>query len=295
MKALKENGFTILELLLAVSMTSAIMIVVTGQILMLQNTYMEDLGRIKVQSNLTSASDIISMNIRQAGENLPGSFPALIAINGDPDNEDSIKIRRNLVPEVLILCSDVLSGQSVLQVSDNSLGEQQCLNSQVQHPYNVFKNFRLNHDNEISLYIHNRVTKEGEFIKYNSENDDSGNYKISLAEPLKNDYPALGTTIYILEEFLFEVDPVEQKLSLTINEDSNFDKKTVAFSINSMNISLVTKDGVSLIELNKDSAYRWKDIRNVVITISGEEIIKNKTISSSITSNFFPRNILSKD
>ncbi len=288
----KEKGFTLLELLVAVAMTSAVMAIATGQVIMLRKTYLEDVGRIKVQSNLTAASDIMGMNLRQAGENLPGSFPALHVTNGEDGEQDVLKIRRNLLPEVLTLCSDAYAGQNALYVSDDTVGEPQCLKSQVTYLYNTFENFRTSKGGTVSIYIYNIVEKRGEFVTYSSANSDD-KYELTIS-PLENDYPAMGTSIYMLEEFSFQVDTDDKVLTLTINEDPNFTEQSVAFSINALQVAIYLKDGTALTEFNETSG-SWKKIRNVVLTLGAEEKVGKKTIVSSLESNFFPRNILSRD
>src|SRR5690606_49337 len=92
-----EGGFTLLEVLVSMSLTGILMAMVIGSVLLFQGGYATDVVRTRVNSNLRSAMDILSMNIRQAGENLQASFPAVIVEDGEGGAPDVLRVRRSLI------------------------------------------------------------------------------------------------------------------------------------------------------------------------------------------------------
>jgi prepilin-type N-terminal cleavage/methylation domain-containing protein len=286
------RGFTLLELLVAMSLTTVVMTVVVGQVFMLQRTYMDELGRIRINSNLSSSNDIISMNIRQAGENLSESFPALKVANGASGAPDTLTLRRNLAPEVLTLCDATFIGRTALEVSDAALGESECMPSNVSQLYNVFEAFRTDAGGSKEVFIYNRIAEQGEFITYSAGESVTGEFVLTVS-PLEADYPALTTNIYLLEEYEFSVDTLNKTLNLVVDGDSDT-SQTVAFSITDFQVEIELADTSRIYELNESSTQDWKDIRQVWIRLTGEEEIRNRTLSASTTTRYFPRNILSR-
>jgi hypothetical protein len=52
-------------------------------------------------------------------------------------------------------------------------------------------------------------------------------------------------------------------------------------------------DATNWVTFNASSAKEWKDIRQIQISLSGQNSYKGHTMSSTITSKYFPRNVLS--
>lgn len=285
-------GFTLMELLVSMTVSSVAMAMVVSGALSFRNVYFTDITRIRINGNLRSAMDIISMNVRQAGENLLSTFPAVILTDATGPNSDILSLRRALVPEVLTLCSDASAGSTTLNISNSGLANAECVPANVAPLYTVFNNLRAADSNHVlRVYIYDKNQKLGEFINFTSGDSSSGQYILSTS-PLSYAYTRLNTSIYVIEEYQFQFDTVNKQLVLY--QDGYTDEpKPVAFDITDFQVLIEMEDNSSWVALSPSSARDWKDIHQIQILLTGEGSYKGHTMTSTITSKFFPRNVLS--
>ncbi len=280
-----------MELLVAMFLTAIFMSLAMANIFTIRQAYLEDIVRLRVNSNLRSSMDIISMNVRQAGENLEGSFPSLLLYDSAEDG-DTLVLRRNLLSDVLTLCQDVSEGDTRVFVSIAGASEPECIASNVLSAHQEFANFRNASDDTVRIFLYNRVDKTGEFVDFEGEGDIGGTDYYLDVSSIPDDYVAETTSIYMLEEFMFEVEKGEETLFLYVDRD--FDEpQAVAFSVTEFQVSLQMQDGSTLTSLEEDSAAEWQDLQKVVLTLTGRGTWKEKVVESSLTSSYFPRNVLS--
>jgi len=290
-KVLKnDRGFTLMELLVASSLGALIMGLVTTNILVSNNVYFEDVIRTSINSNLRAGMDIMSTNIRQAGENLQPSFPAVEVIDGTGDDPDTLILRRNRQSEVLSVCNDISAGNTTADVSDDSRPNSVC---QMANANRLFANFeaqRVNEGGSTRVFLYNQVTNTGEFVEF-SGTDLSTNIKMIITGPSAS-YPAISSSIYLVEEFRFSLDPVTETLELYIDGDLST-PAPVAFDTNQLLIEITMQDGTVLNTFDAGAGHLWKDIEQIQVTLGGEVSRRDRTMSSSITAEYFPRNVLS--
>jgi len=289
-----EHGFTIMEALVSLALTSVIMTLTVGHVFMLHDGYHNDMIRTQINGNLRSGLDMMSMNIRQAGENLQSSFPAVVLENGASGAPDVLKLRRNRILEVLALCQDVSTGATSLPVSRNDNSVSQCVNANVLSSYNAFEAVRTEDGGISRIFIFDLTTREGEFLDYTEESSFGNVYSLSTSA-VTADYSALNTAIYVLEEYLFEVDTANNFLTLEFEGNAAV-QNTVAFDVTDFQVLLTMDDDVQVSELLVgDATYDWKNIKLVQVTLSGERERKGTTYSTSLSAKYFPRNVLSYD
>jgi prepilin-type N-terminal cleavage/methylation domain-containing protein len=287
-----ESGFTLVELITALGLSSIIMAMVVSASLSVRNTFSNDMVRTRVNSNLRSAMDIMAMNIRQTGENLLSYFPAMVLNNGSSSGtSDTLILRRALIPEVLTLCTAASAGSTGLYVSSAGLTDSECVATNVAPTYSVFQGIRLEEGGSIRVYIYDSATKAGEFLTYTSESNSSGQYMLQTSSTSRA-YGRLTTAIYFIEEYEFTLNTADKTLVLRENQDST-KLKPVAFDITDFQVTFRTEDNVQLTTLTPLSSDDWKDIQEVEIAISGVGTWKGHTMSSTLTGRYFPRNILS--
>lgn len=287
-----EEGFTLTEVLVATGLTSIVMTAVIGHVLIIRQGYFEDIIRTRINSNLRSAMDIISMNIRQAGENLQTGFPAVVLENGTDPESDTLTLRRAIFSEVLTLCQSATAGDTTLDVSEATVGTPDCTASNIVNVHQVFENYRASgEDQEVRAYVFNRISGVGEFVDYVGGGISGGEYYLDVSE-LQNDYPASTSYAYLIEEYRFARDELEDTLTLVIDGQTD-EVQTVAFSVSEMQFTIELGDGTSTDTLNFASAYTWRDILQISVTLEGEEQRKDRLLSASLTSEYFPRNVLS--
>ena len=287
-----EGGFTLIELLTALGLSSLIMGMIISASLSVRNTFSTDMVRTRINSNLRSAMDILAMNVRQTGENLPSDFPAMILRNTTGTNgSDTLVLRRALIPEVLTLCVNASASSTGLYISASGLSNSGCVAANVAPLYQVYRNIRLDEGGSMRVYIYNSSANVGEFLTYSGDSTPSGQYLLSTTSTSRA-YPRLTTAIYFIEEFEFTLDSAEQKLILRENQDQN-KRKPVAFDITNFQVTFLTEDNQRITSLIESSANDWKDIKEVEISLSGFGRWKNTTMNSTLTGRYFPRNILS--
>jgi prepilin-type N-terminal cleavage/methylation domain-containing protein len=286
-----DRGFTIVELLVASALSSLIMMMTIGHVLIIRNGYFDDVVRTQINSNLRSAMDILSMNIRQAGENLQASFPAVQITDGADGLPDTLILRRNLVQEVLTVCTAIHAGDTTLHVSSSSVTNPECLAANVGTLHSVFENYRTSNNNSVRAYIFNRITGHGEFVDYTGGGASGGEYYINVSA-LSAAYDALTTNIYLIEEYNFSQNSSENTLDLVINGKDD-ESQTVAFSVTDFQAYAKMSDGTELTSFDFSSSKNWRDISQVHVTLSGEERTKDRVMKSSIQAEYFPRNVLS--
>lgn len=290
-----QGGFTLMEALVAMTLLSLCMSMVISHVMMMQREYYRDMMRTRVNSNLRSALDIMAMNIRQAGESLPSGFPAIELIDGDADNvPDILVLRRNRAAEVLTLCQAVSSGATQVKVSLSDLSNSACVNANVQVSHASFEDVRTEDGGTSSVFLYDTSSESGEFLDYSGGGYSGNQYYLDI-EATSQAFSAFTTSIYLLEEFQFQLDPDEEIFQLIINEDDE-SILSVAFDVTDFRAQLEMSDGAVLTTLAPDNEdYDWKEIRKVQLTLTGESSYKGKPFETSLTAEYFPRNVLSYD
>lgn len=287
-----ERGFTLLEVLVAMGLSSIIFAMLGQTLVSHSDHYLEDIARTKIQQNLRGALDIISTNIRQAGESLDQSFPAVVLQGGSMGNPDTLTLRRNLLSGNLLLCQPVLAGTDRLYVTDVSSGESECIPANVVGGISRFVNFRTSRAEPVPLYIYNRVSEVGEFVEYTGEGVVSGDSYLEIND-LDNDYPQGSTSIYILEEFRFNLFSMNNTLELNLDGETA-SPQDVAYEIADFQVEFDMNDGSTVHSFGASDILNWKDIQTVRVAITGEDNWKNRTFTRTVTGEYFPRNVISR-
>ncbi len=283
-------GFTLLELLVAMSLTSLLMAIVISAVLQLRNHYFTDIKRTQVNGNLRSAMDIMSMNVRQAGENLLAAFPAVLLTNGSSGASDTLRLRRSPMTEVLTLCGDTASGSTQLFVSSASLSNTECVPANVAPVFTIFTGQVESSEGTPRVFIYDKSVKAGEFVDYEGNGTDNGQYFLTLGSTTRA-YTQLNTSIYLIEEYQFTQNAVSNRLELTVNQDGS--ARPVAFDVTDFQVQFTLQDGAVVDAFDQMSTTDWKDVHQIQLTLSGRSEFRGQEIASTISSNYFPRNVLS--
>ncbi|MCB0338856.1 MAG: prepilin-type N-terminal cleavage/methylation domain-containing protein [Bdellovibrionales bacterium] len=288
-----ERGFSLMEVLISSGISSVVMAMIISSVMVVRDGFYTDVVRTRINSNLRSSTDIIAMNIRQAGENLQRTFPAILVTDEAIDGATTLTLRRNLVPEILTLCTAASSGTQSLYVSSSSNSNSACIASNVEPLYDVFDELRVDNGNSLRIFIYDRSAQVGEFLNFTTGGQSGGEYYL-FTNSISRDYPALQTSIYAIEEYSFELDSENETLQLFIDGDIT-SPQAVAFSISDFSVELTMDDGNTLTSFSETDEKNWKEIRNIKISLAGNEAYKGETISNSMTAEYFPRNVLSYD
>jgi type IV pilus assembly protein PilW len=291
------DGFSLVELLVGLTVTSVIASAVLAVTLASRRTLDKDQQRNQVNQDLRLGLDLLGIDIRQAGERLPADFPAVEIIDGTGGAADTLIIRRNLLDEVLPLCEDVTSGTTTHEVRIAHAGGsmQGCDpvpdNNGDSWPDNLeeWRALRLARGGSVKAYIFNPVGHWGEFFIYDADGstteyihkDDTGNWL--------NSYGASQQCrVYVIQERRYELNG--DVLQLTIDDDSGTTQRLL-HGVTDFQIQAVMSDGSVADALGV--ADEWSDLAALNVVLAAESEESGAPMEREASARFFPRNVLS--
>jgi len=286
-----EQGFTIMELMV----TSFLGLIVTGLLLTLTQTNRNVLGKDTIRTglnqNLRGALDLMGADIRVGGENLPASFPAIEIVDGASGATDRLKIRRNLLDEVLPLCTAITAGSSVNNIYFAIPGTVAgCVYSGHTHDYTAWRTYRLAQPSAQTLaYIYDSASKNGQFFTYTGEvSTGTAYYLTKSASTWTYNYPTASTSIYILEEWEYKM--VGENLQVIVNRLTGT-PYNVSFGLTNFQMRAKMQDNT--IKTSFITSDNWTQIKALEVTLTGQDTFGGKVLSRTLVGDFVPRNILS--
>ena len=284
-----DRGTTILEFLIASAMGVALMGMSMSVFLVNRRVLKNDLERAAVQQNLRSSLDIIGINVRLAGENLPSSFPAIEVIDGGVGN-DQLILRRNLRDEILKLCTALGSGSTDPLVFGTAGTTPGCVYGDQTTNYTSWNDHLADEGGEALGYIYDPTSQVGQFFTFDSVIDDPGNeYSLSLASgSWTNNYPVGLTSAYILEDWRFERNG---DLLQLFEDGDSANPLNVIYGIESFEVQVTLQDGTTVSSFAATDD--WTEVQTIDVTLTAQEGVLGKSKDRTVTAKFFPRNVLS--
>jgi len=279
-------------------------LVIVGSIMTLafssQDVFETDKHRTTLNQNLRSGIDLLGIDVRQAGERLPGDAPAIEIIDGEDGGPDTLFLRRNLINEVLSVCKAIDAGSSadsIFIARKDASGKYPpgCapagdLDSDG-WPDNLeaWQDYRIAHGGVVLAYIHNPTTHVGEFFFYDHEDDATFHIHKYNEDAWLYDYEVPDNSrVYILEQKRFFVE--DGVLKCVINEDTANPLNLVSH-IADFQASAFFRDGTVLTTMN--SAAIWSSLESVEVSLVAEEAWKDRSMERELVPRFFPRSAMS--
>jgi type IV pilus assembly protein PilW len=220
-------------------------------------------------------------------------------INGASNGSDQLILRRNLLDYVLPVCKDInsSSAQDATFVAKNGGGNVPPGCSPVPDtdgdgwPDNIeaWKAYRLANGGSVLAYIYDPVTKLGEFFTYDWE--DNSQFKIHRANGVSwaHDYASSDQPrVYIIEQKRYLL--TGDVLQYVVNEDTAHPYNLVNHLTDFQTQALMS-DGTTLNSM--PSTTDWTKLQSLQVTLTGSATFSGRTLRRTVTSRFFPRNILS--
>jgi type IV pilus assembly protein PilW len=261
-----------------------------------------DQTRTAVNQNLRSATDLIGADIRTAGERLSqGSgpqLPALLIVSGAGGAPDELILRRNLSDIVLPVCETLTGNQNNITVVRRHNWPQignypECLELDTDGDgwsdnLQAWRDYAAG--GTVVGYIFNPVTGRGQFFEFEVR-DNSRRMIHKVAPSAHWDRYNLEdrARIYILEERRYRL--ADGALTLIINGDEAGAAR-IAADITDLQARYVMADGSLQDTLPAGSS--WRDVRSLEITLTTRSTLQRETVERTLTSRFFPRNVLSR-
>jgi type IV pilus assembly protein PilW len=265
-----------------------------------QDVFETDKQRTQLNQNLRSGIDLLGIDVRQAGERLPGDAPAIEILDGVDGAPDTLILRRNMLDEVLSVCKEIDAGSSadsVFTARKDASGHYPpgCAPADDLDsdgwPDNLqaWRDYREAHGGVVQAYIHNPAKHVGEFFLYDAEdistfhihkyNDDAWQYDYDLPD---------NSRVYILEQRRFFVE--DGVLKCVINEDTDNALNLVSH-IADFQCGAVQADGS--LRPSMSAAEAWSTLEAVEVSLVAESKWEERSMSRALTTRFFPRNAMS--
>jgi type IV pilus assembly protein PilW len=290
-------GFTVVEFLVASFIGLLVMALAMSSTLSGRSLYREDVVRTRIQQNLRSAIDLITLNARQAGESFESTFPAILISNGSGSNSDELVLRRNLFEnEVLNICQDLTAGAVNTEIVTSNDPANLNANCRYTAGWQTFlmttwRNYRTAQGGTVRAFAFNRSTRAGEFFPYSGEVDSSSQLRVQRSSgSWTNNYTGDGVSaaFYLAEEFRYRLS--SGVLQLVVNDDAS-SALNVVDGITDFQVLAHMEDGTTKTALAATD--EWTEVVSLEISVSGSETIGGKTIADTLTTQVFARNILS--
>ena len=286
-----DKGFTLFELLVASFIGLTIFALAAESVLSLRRVYSHDVVGTRLIQDLRGSLDMIGINVRQAGENFTVYFPALEIVNGSSGAPDELIMRRNLLDEVLNVCTDIAAGSTETTIYFATAGtDAGCTRSDNLPNYNAWRDYRLAATGQqLTAFAYDPSLRSGEFFVYSGENDSGSELTITrTAGAWAGSYSLGSGALYILEEWKFRLQG--DVLQLIVNGDTT-NTLNVAFGITDFQVRAHLEDGSVLDSLAASDD--WTALSAIEVTLTAQAAFAGQTETKSLSARFFPRNVLS--
>jgi len=295
-----DGGYSLIELLVALTVTLIVSAAVMVLAFSSRDIFETDKHRTAINQNLRSGIDLLGIDVRQAGERLPGDAPAIEIIDGEDGGTDTLILRRNLINEVLSVCKEIDAGSSadsIFTARKDASGKYPpgCapaadLDSDGwADNLQAWRDYRIAHGGVVMAYIHNPTTHVGEFFYYDAEDDSTFHIHKFNDDPWLYDYDVPDNSrVYILEQRRFFVE--DGVLKCVINEDVANALNLVS-QIADFQSRAVFRDGT--IQTSMNSAALWSNLESVEVSLVAETEWRNRSMERELVTRFFPRNAMS--
>lgn len=287
-----QKGFTLVELLVCLFLSVLIIALLCQTILVNNKLYKIDIVRTNLNQDLKNALTILSANIKEAGENLPGSFPAIELRQNEETGFSDLIIRRNVLDEILKLCEPIDSSSSISELMFATAGTTSgCVYSDNTYNFNAWKSYREKNKDTIYPFVYDLENNDGEFFPYIDENDTGTTYSlVTGGVTFSKDYSVGSAAMYMIEQWRFTV---EDGFLVLIENGNDDNPKKIINNVDKFVVKIKTKDGDLLDTFLPENDDMWSNISSINITIGNKETFMKEDIEKSLTGEYYPRNILS--
>lgn len=291
-------GFTLLEVLVALTLTLLVMGAALTLAMAGRRLYSSDQGRTDLNQNLRIGLDLLGVDIRQAGERLPADVPAVEIVDGTSGAPDELVLRRSLLDTVLPLCGDLLSGSSssdvfVAEAVSPPPGCAVVADGNADGwPDNIeaFRNYRIANGGEVTAYLYNPVSGNGQYFDFDDENNSSFKLTRSSAGSWSYDFTvADGSRVYILEHRTYRLSADLLQFYLDGNTG---DVRNLIHRVTDFQAVAHLEDGTS--QTTFGSGDDWTALESVEVVLTGQvDIGQGRMLDRELSARFLPRNVLS--
>ncbi len=297
MRKSSNSGFTLLELTVAIAVTTTILGIALSITLAARRVVTTDERRVRINQTLRSSMDLLGIDLRGAGERLPEDFPAIEVVNGEDGAPDTLILRRNMLDEVLPLCGELVEGTTdeEVQVADDGADPPPGCEPLPDEdgdgwPDNIgiWRDYRDANGGAVPVYVYNPVGDYGEWFSLDGDGETNSWLHKGNDDPWLQTYEVdQQGRIYMLEQRTYRLN--DGLLQFTLNTDT---ATPVNVSANLLDFQVrVIVDGAAQDELQPEQ--NWADLEALEIALTVRNEAGGEPMTRSLTTRFFPRNILS--
>ena len=285
-----EHGFTLPELMVSIVLGLMVTGLTLSSSMMNRFTISKDIARTRLNQNIRGAVDLIRLDVRVAGENLNNSFPAIEIIDSTATTSDRLILRRNLLSEVLPLCTSIAAASTTTRVIfARTTSTPGCSYSGQSHNYSAWESYRTSNGGSVKAFLYDTVQRRGEFFTYTAAVNSGSQYELTAAPTSwQYSYTAGTSAVYLLEEWEYRKEA--ELIKLIENRDTT-NPYNVAFGASDFQITAILNDDTTVTTF--DQTKDWTSLAAIDISISGTEHFAGKTMQRTLSGRYFPRNILS--
>jgi hypothetical protein len=139
-------------------------------------------------------------------------------------------------------------------------------------------------------YVYNPVSDDGEFILYDAEDSSGKHIHKDNAEKWQHTYKVTDLArIYILEQRTYRLSG--DLLQLTLNGDSG-NSLNLVHRIDDFQVQVHMQDGTTADAFGPSDD--WTEVRSMQVTLTGSAQDRDREVARTWTTEFFPRNVLSR-
>ncbi|MBZ9752078.1 prepilin-type N-terminal cleavage/methylation domain-containing protein [Deinococcus sp. HMF7604] len=320
----RQEGFTLTELLVGMSLLAAVMMIAFSMFQSSNQLVESDTSRIMAAQNAQTALDIMTNDLRQAGENLASVRLPVSGVEFDNANQKLI-VRRGIAPmsaaqvgtatdlisqrpQALRVCKVIDNRVQVIGPTPAGDTPSGCLynagvsGDDVQvRPWRVFFASQGNAYQAALLY---RPAGNGlaaafapvvvQTISAVSNNADATKRVVELV--LAGNVPAgfsstNNSRIILIDQRRYWV--ADNQLKLAVAGEKDADAQTVAFDIDSLTLSAtVTNSGTPVNSLAIDGP--WNRVKTIVAALKARNPSQGKANTRTFQSTIYPRNVASE-
>jgi len=292
-------GLTLVELLVAMSVTLVMMGIALSITLSSKRVYETDRARTDLNQNLRNGLDMVGLDVRQAGERLPTDIPVIQILDGASGGSDTLVLRRNLLDPVLPLCKNIKSNTNadvIFVAKKNGNVPPGC--SPVPDddgdgwPENLqeWKEYRVANGGAVWAYIYDPVRENGEFFLYDAEDNSTFHLHKDNAQKWQNDYDVANLSrIYILEQRTYSRNG---DLLRFLENGDTLNPTNLIHLVADFQARAFFQDGS--VQTTLGGGDDWSELQSIEISLSCTTMVDGRTMNRAMTTRFFPRNVLSR-
>lgn len=293
-----SSGLSVTELLLALAIGVGVVAGALAITVSSRNLMQADQTQTDANQNLRSALDIIGNDIRIAGERLSGqganTIPAIILTGGN-----DLVLRRNALESVLPVCnapnnqplaagriliSRIGSFRDAVYAQCNNDGPRDKNTNGVPDDLEAWRAYRAeNSPTPVKAYAFNNITDLGEFFTYAGDTSSSVGFSVTNSSGGWQQSYSMSeqSVVYLLDERRYRLDG--ETLELILNGDTA-NALSVVNGVSNFQVRAVMQDGTVKTSLTPTDD--WKKLSSIRVSLTVSDRV--------LTSEYFPRNILSK-